>query len=565
MVKENNHNEKRNQKITILIGLITLLVAVLGATYAYFQINTNNESSNTTITGSTPPNSLVTLIPGTDNLHINLSASDMAQANATKEYYATDAEDKSYEDNESDGTKTIAKVELTGGEESLRYSCTAKLTISKVSDSEETDTIIDALTPGDMILQFKGNIINEKLDLSELKENNPKEYTLNFKMAKDKEKNIQAYIKLINKDEPQNYLANKKLNIDISTSDLKCDMYKPEQTINILRKNDTNSNLSEDLQGGIYRYQGINNVPNWICFGTTNKDECTNDPDGIDKYMYRIIGINDEGQMYLIKETFLREGETRLFTWNDRYYVDPSESKYCLNGQCSDWPQSLLFQRINGTSNGEQSGEGIPVDQKWTNLFVDSKEYDYLKSNNSSKASDWYNLIADHEWLYGDTNDIAAAQKYNGDAMYEIEHGEKETTHLVGVKDNISQETYTWTQKVKSKIGLMYLHDYYYSYYDGINEESRGNPENYINAKNSWIYFEKDGYNTGLDCREWLMTRYGVYDLAVYAWFIYRSGAFGWYDFMDLSSGVRPVFYLNSSAEISTGDGTKTNPYILEI
>ena len=58
-VKNNENNKK--QKKAILIGLVTLLIAVLGATYAYFQISTNNESSNTTITGKTPPKSLVTL------------------------------------------------------------------------------------------------------------------------------------------------------------------------------------------------------------------------------------------------------------------------------------------------------------------------------------------------------------------------------------------------------------------------------------------------------------------------------------------------------------------------
>ena len=183
MENENTNENKKKQKIAALVGLITLLIAVLGATYAYFQISTDTESSNTNITGKTPPKSLVTLKQGTNNLHLNISASDMSQANATKEYYGTD-DDQSYVGTEELGTKTIASVELTGGEATTKYSCTAKLTVSKVTEPDaDKDIMIEVLQPGDMILQFKGNIISEQLDLSELKENNPKEYNISFKVT----------------------------------------------------------------------------------------------------------------------------------------------------------------------------------------------------------------------------------------------------------------------------------------------------------------------------------------------------------------------------------------------
>ena len=56
--------------------------------------------------------------------------------------------------------------------------------------------------------------------------------------------------------------------------------------------------LSTELVGGLYRYQGAT-VNNYICFGTTEKNTCTGDTD---KYMYRIMGINEVGQMKLIKK-----------------------------------------------------------------------------------------------------------------------------------------------------------------------------------------------------------------------------------------------------------------------
>ena len=194
---EVNNNEKKKQIRLALVGLVTLLLAVLGATYAFFQLDTDTESSNTTITGSTPDKSLVTLNQGISNLHLNISASDMSYENRTKKYYGTDVEAKPYEENESDGTKTIASVELQGGEATTKYSCTAKLTVSKVTEPDaDKDTMIEVLQPGDMVLQFKGKIINEQLDLSELKENNSKEYDLSFKVVGNTPKEIQAYIKL---------------------------------------------------------------------------------------------------------------------------------------------------------------------------------------------------------------------------------------------------------------------------------------------------------------------------------------------------------------------------------
>ena len=334
-----------------------------------------------------------------------------------------------------------------------------------------------------------------------------------------------------------------------------------------LRAKDPSGNLSTDLQGGMYRYQGTDNVPNWICFGTRNADECKSDPDGIDKYMYRIIGITEEGQMYLIKETFLKEGSGTTFTWNDKYSVDSSRSYYCDNGLCPEWNTSLLFKRINGISNGTTQGTGTTSNKADTDIFVDSAQYDYLKSgdsNSGGSASEWYNLIANHEWLYGDTNESSAASKYNGDAMYAIEHGDKETTHYVGTKGNITQETYTWSQKVTAKISLMYLHDYYYGYYDGSSEDSRGNAGSYSKLKNSWIHFQKDGYNSS-PSYEWLSTRWGVRSTSsagVGAWYVDYGGDWS-RGTLDDTGGVRPVFYLESSAKISSGEGTKDSPFIL--
>ena len=333
-----------------------------------------------------------------------------------------------------------------------------------------------------------------------------------------------------------------------------CTLYFDESNIIKLRENEkllNKNNLSpKPNQGGMYRYQGTDDVANWICFGTT--DNCGTNDALVDKYMYRIIGITSDGELYLIKETFLKEGENTGFAWNDKSYVDSSDSNYCDNGLCPEWNTSLLFKRLNGTSNGSMQGTGTTSNKADTDIFVDSEYYDYLQSgdkdkdndgiNGSDTSSEWYNLIADHQWMYGDTNEWSTADKYNGDAMYAIEHGDKETTHYVG-----TQDTYKWneeTDSVTAKISLMYLHDYYYGYYDGSSEDSRGNSGNY----------------------EWYSTRWGVDTTGntyVNAWLVRGDGVWRYSLSLNLAYGVRPVFYLSSKAKIAYGNGTKENPYLI--
>ena len=361
-----------------------------------------------------------------------------------------------------------------------------------------------------------------------------------------------------------------------------CEKYSNMQTCMASEKNNTGKvpNLSPTIQGDMYRYQAAfpecdnksacdasAKMGNWICFGTT--ENCGTSDDLIKKYMYRIIGITAEGEIKLIKETGIEEGTVISFVWNDKYKIRGGNAYYCTSGICPDWPDSQLFKRINGTSNGTEKGSGSALSKEWTDIFVDSEAYDYLRSgdgkNGGTNASSWYNLISDHQWLYGDTNDTSALNKYNGDAMYAIESGVTNTTHYTGTYGNVTQETYKWIQTVTAKIGLMYIHDYYYSYYDGIDEGNRGTAGAAEDFTNSWIHTIKDGYGSS-GTYEWLMTRDGIYtyDQTVRAKYVSSSGSVFPGD-LYMTRVVRPVFYLSSSTKIKDGNGTKTKPFILNV
>ena len=271
----------------------------------------------------------------------------------------------------------------------------------------------------------------------------------------------------------------------------------------------------------MYRYQGTDEVNNWICFGTTDNDICigNNNADNINKYMYRIIGVTPEGELALIKETSVisphSSGVYVQYTWNNM----DSKDECGENGENCTWPKTMLFKRLNGLSNGEIVDPGGN-----SNIFIGSTYYDYLQDEK------WFNIITEHDWKYGDTNvDIAG---YNGDTLYEIENN--------------------FSDSIKAKIGLQYIHDYYYAY-------PGGNPKNSDNSKNAWIHFYKDGYNS--TNWEWLLTRYGLENNNVAAYVSTNNGITHFslknYDI------VRPVFYLNSDVILSEATGSLEDPYMI--
>ena len=245
--------------------------------------------------------------------------------------------------------------------------------------------------------------------------------------------------------------------------------------------------ISTQLLGGLYRYQGTN-PSNYICFGTTDKNLCTSDTGN---YMYRIIGINETGQLKLIKYSSIGN-----YSWHSVGTVDTS------------WPNSDLFKKINGLDASN-------------NYFL----------NTQLVPSEWENRIATTTWKYGDISTVDYSTVYN-------------------IENNFSNS-------VDAKIGIMYIHDYYYA--------NCGTSEcNDSVYKSGWLY---SNY-------EHLITRYGYggsYHSKNYlVYYLNPSGGIGYGSYNSVAAGrmmyespVHPVFYLSLNESISSGTGTITDPYIL--
>ncbi len=175
-----------------------------------------------------------------------------------------------------------------------------------------------------------------------------------------------------------------------------------------------------DLTSELYRYHGLE-VDNYICFGTSDKEQCLSDQD---KYLYRIIGINEEGNLKLIKNTSIGEKQ-----WNEK----SSQEECGEDGVNCNWEKSTIKNYLN--TDFLSNGEYIPAE--------------------------WQNKIAEVNWNVGVTNsfsDQPYAQK-----IYEKESNNKTTE--------------------ASKIGLMYMSDHYYAYDNGV-----GTTDCDESLCNSWIY-----------------------------------------------------------------------------
>ncbi|MBQ7031308.1 MAG: hypothetical protein IJN13_02905 [Bacilli bacterium] len=270
-------------------------------------------------------------------------------------------------------------------------------------------------------------------------------------------------------------------------------------------------NITFTLEGGLYRYQGtqaeVDN--NYICFGTNDKSECTNDTN---TYMYRIIGVTSDNKLKLIKK--------------ETYEEDYRNSDGCVHSiilrDVEDdlmWPEEVIYKQLNG------------IDTSSNYSFVNGSLYPYM-----STTSYWYNLIEGVDWKFGRTGIDNTYQNYDAISIYEIENG--------------------FTDTVNAKIGLMYIHDYYYAY-------PGGNPGSSSNAKTSWIHLSNNDVEISV-CYgdvyelEFLMTQRHFFNLMLDSYSVGLDGKVS-----TASDGlIRPVFYLKSDIDIS-GAGTIDNPYII--
>ena len=148
-------------------------------------------------------------------------------------------------------------------------------------------------------------------------------------------------------------------------------------------------------------------------------------------------------------------------------------------------------------------------------------------------GSEWQNLIAETTWQVGG---MAGSTTNTAKQYYDVE---------VGIEQSGYEET--------MKIGLMYVSDYGYG----------ASPEKWTTAlfeenygTDNWLY---------LGSYEWLISRSASGSRNAFGVMSDNGGGFVYFSIVYSTRAVRPSFSLTSTATISSGTGTSSDPFILSL
>ena len=280
-----------------------------------------------------------------------------------------------------------------------------------------------------------------------------------------------------------------------------------------------------------YRYYGPS-PNNYICLDMEDASTCP------DKHLYRIIGsIYEEkentNRLKVIKATPLTDGTTSKFSWD--YKVNNGSGSYdniwatITSGNYSNslTSGSQLMKLLNsgawwnGTSGSYYNNSTTATTVNFTNYKLSDKAKSYITTS--------------RYYLGGYNNNTPLTNE-----MYGYERGT--------LRYNTDRPLY-W----EGMVGLMYPSDYGYAAGNTCVTETK--------------LFDYDG---GCKIKDWL------YISNTYQWLmspgsgdsgrVFNVNSSGYVNNGHISNNVysvSPVFYLNSSASISSGDGTSAAPYIL--
>ena len=491
------------QKKLFIIGLMTLLVFVVGATYAYFQVSTTNNVSSSSVTGTAKNFGTVSLTTNTSKLYLNFNNNEMSTDYAGTTYYAN---------SNSSGTPlttnpnyTLATASLTDGEFALDcdYSFTVTASVNTaITDGSDSDVKI--------------TIGNTTLTLKELTaSSNGVTVNGNIKnLVTGTNQTIGVSSSVTNSNANQNSLMGNSYTISIAKPSISCDLHEASSLADTLI---ASGNLWQSgLEGDGYRFTGSGNATastspkNFICFGTTDKDTCTANPE---TYMYRIIGVfadeNGNNHVKLIKYTQL----PTAYAWNS-------------SNTNVDWANSTLYAGLNGS------------------YFLTNTTYSYMQD------STWLNKITDWKWSAVNTKTFSSSGlnyfSTTGQNIYLHEMNRTGNTSTIG----------EWTTPT-AKIGLMYASDYALSL--GQAALSYTSSSNYSTLKTGWMH--QSNNDTTASANEWTISRCGEYSSSWLDWYVFADGYVLSSDVVR-EFGSRAVFYLESDIE-GEGVGSIEDPIIL--
>ena len=291
------------------------------------------------------------------------------------------------------------------------------------------------------------------------------------------------------------------------------------------------ASLTNGAGDNSYRFAGAN-PNNYVCFGS---DEATCPTENL----YRIIGVID-GKIKLISA----DGATTTMLGTNEGYVKTYQEAMSSNVELAQsfYKGKEDFTKI-GTYKWNKTGDNTWSTSTTNTTNLNTNFLAYLDGKNAK----WKTMIVDTTWYVGGMTYVKGYGS-NAKTAYNYEVGANKDA----------------TTTVTSKIGLMYVSEFYYGatpdYWMLPGTDTNGHPND---AGTAWIgedyskAYNDNWMSTGLI--EWTISRSsGGSDDA----FVVFAFGFVGDDVVDDSNGLvlRPSFSLSSSIKFTSGEGTAVNP-----
>lgn len=225
--------DKKNTMLLTVIAVATLLVAVVGATFAYFSLTVDQKSNTASIKAGTSKLPTITINGSTATLNLTLTATDMANPESNTNYYAINGDTSNGSQNGGKWAKEpqdlqVGSIVLANGDTGLKVGCQTSVMVTAVGN------MVEKLQSGDAFLVLKGYIQGgdqdgQTLDLtsigseftgSKADATRTQTYTgqITLNGASDT-KDLKAELYIVNKkDQSQNHLADTSLTVTITST-----------------------------------------------------------------------------------------------------------------------------------------------------------------------------------------------------------------------------------------------------------------------------------------------------------------------------------------------------------
>ena len=539
--------EKKKMAVYSIVALVALALLVVGATYAYFQ-NQYGAASNADVNVTTSTTDVLTFETG-DAINISADQDTFAEGKGNQTG-STFARTTLQANNKTNTATANYYMYLNIENNTFTYTNTGTpelllQVIDKTSGNPVTSiTGLDYVTVTDgKNTSISGFDITTKKGLIALFSNkeisaSPKtveEYTItitlvnhNFDQNVNTGKNLNGKL-VVQKEKMITSISDVAKNGDALATVLETLGTKGDPSLTGLYHHD--ANLTNGAGDNSYRFAGAN-PNNYVCFGS---DDTTCPVDNL----YRIIGVID-GKVKLIHAY----GATTTMLGTNEGYVKTYQEAASNNLELfqSFYKGKEDFAKI-GTYKWNKTYDNTWRTSTTNTINLNTNYLTYLDSKNTK----WKNMIADTTWYVGGMTSTNGALS-NAKTAYDYELGANKDA----------------TTTVTSKIGLMYVSEYYYAaipdYWmlPGFDQNGHANE-----AGTPWIgkdyskAYNDNWMSTGLN--EWTLSR--VSDVSNDAFVV---GGFGIVigGVVDGSGGrvVRPSFSLSSSIKFTSGEGTAVNP-----